>query len=330
MKYRASLIAVVLVSSWVLKAGVYDDDTREFVTKNSPAKILELSRSVALQVPGGRIDNFSDRAAQFYTAQAPSYQQEWNTCDGVRFNETPSLSICTAFLVGPKTILTAGHCGLVNQAGCDSTAWVFDFYDDNEKMIRKPSTRTSGMTEVTIPADQVFRCARILESKYDPNGTGVDFSLIELDRVAVGRTPLKLKKDGRFTGQEKIFSIGGSGGTPLVYTTPEKVFEVTDQAVRGPIDIIAKGSGGPMFDAATYEVVGITVLSSKDFYYPDFLPGASLEGREKETCSRPFLLKGPWAATIRDFSGVEKKTPFSEALRFDYIEKWQPFLGRIR
>ncbi len=330
MKYRASLIAVVLVSSWVLKAGVYDDDSREFVTKTSPGKILELSRSVALQVPRGRIDNFDDRAAQVYTALAPSYQQEWNTCEGVRFNDKPSLSVCTAFLVGPKTILTAGHCGLVNQAGCDGSAWVFDFYEDNEKIIRKPSTRTPGMTEMAIPAAQVFRCARILESKYDPSGTGVDFSLIELDRVATGRTPFKLKKDGRFTGQEKIFSIGGSGGTPLVYTKPEKVFEVTAQSVRGPFDMIAKGSGGPFIDAATFEVVGITVLSSMDFYYPDFLPGASLTGREKETCSRQFILKGPWAAALKDFSGIEKKTPYSEALRLDYIERWKPFLDKIR
>ena len=323
------LFATFIGPASTAHAGIFGDDDRTFVTATSAPGLRELARSIAVHIPRSRIENFDDREATSYRGVSPTYRAEYNLCGGIRFDEEASLPTCTAFLVGPRTLLTAGHCGLVNAAGCAGAAWAFDYFRDSTAYVKSADALQPDTLDVALPASLLYRCSRILASKYDPEGSRVDFALVELDRVVEGRTPLKLKSDGTFTGRENLFTIGALGGTALVAIPASPISSVTEFSLHGTWDFIDKGSGSPFFDAATGEVVGIGEISSKDFYYHDQLyPPAG--GKPREACQREFVLEPPFGETVTTPTGIVKAFPYTEAVRIDYLEKRVPFLSLIR
>jgi hypothetical protein len=306
-----SLIAITFLLLTRSPGGIFGTDDREFVRESSPEKIKLLSKSIAIQIPRSRVKNFDDLNAFTYTTTAPSYQAEWNTCDGTRFNELPSLSTCTAFLVGKDLLLTAAHCGLLNQAGCDNSLWAFDYKIDSREVKTKKTADPHTPFESEIPFQKTYRCRKILSARYDPERSGIDYALVQLDRAVDDRKPLKLKLDGKFSGHEMISSIGSLGGLPLQVTQPMPVKSISATYLSGPIDMIAKGSGGPFLNESG-EVVGIVVLSSADFQYRE------IEG-VREKCTREFILNPPFTDEIILPNGEKRPYPYSSALRLDAL-----------
>lgn len=325
MRYETGM---KLLSSWMVffaflsaaEAGIFGEDDRQWVNAQSSAQVRELAKSVAVSIPRSRFRNFEDLTAARYRGECPSYGEEWATCPGTRFNEEPSLGACTAFLVGHSTLFTAGHCGVVNQAGCDGSAWVFDYRMDNPEIQVKSLEGSAFRFGVSIPSRLLYRCKKILASRYESEGNRLDFALIELDRKVLDREPLPLKTDGKFTGNEELFTIGALGGTFFVSTAPTPVRKIGPTYLSGPFDFISKGSGGPFFDHKSGKVVGVGVTSSLDFWRLS---------AEAPRCVNPFVLNPPYDEMIQDRKGSWVAFPYTQILRFDFIEKNFPFLSLI-
>lgn len=316
--FCSALFALTSVAS--AQAGIFGRDDRQWVDAKSSAEVRDLTKSVAVYIPRGRIRNFDDRTATHYIGESQSYGDEWATCPGTRFNEEPSLGACTAFLVGRSTLFTAGHCGVVNQSGCDAAAWVFDYRVDNPSIQVKAVAGPQSWFEISIPSPLLYRCKKIIASRYEYAGNRIDFALVELDREVRDRSPVRMRTSGKFTGREELFTIGAMGGTFFVSTEPTPVRKIGPAYLSGPFDYVAKGSGGPFFDRETGDVVGVGVSSSLDFWR---------ESVDSPKCVNPFVLNPPWNDTIQDRDGSWVKFPYTEILRFDYIEKHFPFLSFI-
>ncbi len=307
----ATYFLTFIFSSVQLFAGIFEIDSRTLINSNSKPNIIALSKGVAVQIPLNRIKNFSTIGAAIYIGQTQTVKDEFITCPGVAFNEQTSLPVCTAFLVKADMILTAGHCGLVNQAGCDTNMWVFNYTSENLKL--SPSKEIPNFTNVEIKGSNAYRCKKIISSAYQPQENGLDYALIQLDRPVTNGFINKLKSSVALTKQDQIFTIGALSGTPLVSTAPDFIQNISSHYVSGPFDLIERGSGGPAYDARTNEIIGIMVSSSKDYFFENFQQAKSNQ------CQKPFILKSPWAETIKTPTGEIKKFPYTSAERLDVL-----------
>lgn len=338
---NVSLITFTLLSNaWSADlnrspSGIFGTDSRKWVPLKSDTltakqkRIAQLSESVAVNVPRSRIKDFDNLTQTIVTIYGQSYKDEWNTCSEVRFNEESSIPVCTAFLVGKKTLLTAGHCGVINDAGCKNNAWVFDYLKNSPAIQSFKTNDLYSPFNESIPSNLFYRCNKILAKAYDEK-IGLDFSLIELDREVTDRSPVKFY-DWSKGAPKSIFTIGGLAGTRLVSVDPAKVVNVTDSHIEAPYTSFAKGSGGPVFDEKTGTVVGMVVKSSMDFFAEELLYQENDPSTKPVApCKKEFILKGPWKKTTKNIFGQEVNVPYSEAERIDWIDSQKSILSLIK
>ncbi len=175
---------------------------------------------------------------------------DYNLCAGERFATQPTAAGCSATLIAPDLVLTAGHC--ISQGGCASTSYVFDF------------SMTDASTLHTITVDDVYACAQVVVRQV----AEADFAIVRLDRDVVGRIPATVAVD----------AAPVPNGTPLIVqgypsTIPLKIDDggavrdahaVERQFFVANLDTFGGNSGSGVFtDAGT--LVGILVRGETDY-----------------------------------------------------------------
>jgi len=95
-----------------------------------------------------------------------------NVCPDERFASQPANADCSATLIAPDIMLTAGHC--INN--CADSRFVFDYYV------------TVGGTVPPITQDDVYACSSFLA--YFQSQAGLDYAIVRLTRPVVGRQQL--------------------------------------------------------------------------------------------------------------------------------------------
>lgn len=184
-----------------------------------------------------------------------------NVCSDEKFSNQLMLSDCTGFLVGDDLLATAGHCitmpgiqveNSVN-LNCARFSWLFDF-----------KVNSSGVFDnKKVPAKNLFGCKKIVFATVDLN---LDFALIQLDRKVKGRTPLKIRKHGSISRNDKLFVIGHPTGLPMKYADGAKVLDNSPvNYFATNLDTFGGNSGSPVFNAKTKKVEGILVRGRTDY-----------------------------------------------------------------
>lgn len=170
-------------------------------------------------------------------------------CQQERFFEEPAGASCSAFLVAPNMVASAGHC-VEDERDCARSSLVFDYAYQNSwhpQFFR-------------FQAGQVFSCVRVLHS-----GTnGLDFSLLEIDGPVQGRPPLPLAEEPD-AGAE-VFAIGHPSGLPAkVIGGRIRSSQWNPDVFLADLDTASGSSGSAVFDARLERVVGILVGGDVDF-----------------------------------------------------------------
>lgn len=210
---------------------VYGEDSRREVRADDALSVAQrrAAEATAAFFPANRL--VPEEGG--FRVSAPTLAQANRLCEGVPFREQTSASYCSAVLIAPNRILTAGHCLPVNAETCNGQRLVFGW------------TLERGNK---LGADDVYGCTRVLRLERDGGeAERPDMALVELDRDVVGREPVPVSFEDLKAG-EAVFGAAYPNGIPL------KLFDgsIFQPAAGTPyakaeIDTFSGGSGGPIF-----------------------------------------------------------------------------------
>ncbi|MBC7538691.1 MAG: trypsin-like peptidase domain-containing protein, partial [Bacteriovorax sp.] len=212
---------------------------------------IEQSRAVLAQVPKWRITSEDKTSISIKTKSLASGM---NFCSDEKFSDLPLVSSCSAFLVGPDLLLTAGHC-VKDKSDCQNSYWILDYNDiagfDN----------STGTT--VFQKDNIVTCAQILSRSENPK---LDYALIKLNRKITDRTPLKIRRLGTVDSADSLLVIGHPMGLPKIMADQALIRDnsLTYTFVTNA-DTFSGNSGSPVINPATQMVEGILVRGDEDF-----------------------------------------------------------------
>lgn len=233
--------------------GIYGEDNRRLMSEldsSSDAQAIKFSSSILAQIPNWRMTSTKETIS----VATRDLKFGLNICDGEKFLEQPLVSSCTAFLVGPDLIVTAGHC-IKDKYDCKKQTWVLD-YDSARDFTGPKGT-------ITFPKDKSYTCKELVSRSENNN---LDYALIKLDREVVGRTPLKVRREGKVASNESLMVIGHPLGMPKMLAENILVRDnSTTFFFKTNADTFSGNSGSPVFGALSGMVEGILVRGDEDF-----------------------------------------------------------------
>ena len=179
-----------------------------------------------------------------------------NICSTEAFANQYTAATCSGFLVGPDTIVTAGHCYrsfAPPETVCANFVWVFDY---------EMTSATSNPTK-NIPLNNIYGCKQVLGSQFDDNS---DFAVIKLDRPVAGREPLKFRLSGQVSKSANLVVIGHPSGLPTKITLGGKIIDNTGaRTFVTNLDTFHGNSGSAVIDVSTGLVEGILTSGKTDY-----------------------------------------------------------------
>lgn len=224
---------------------IYGLDDRLESEEIKDKKIKSMTRSVGMVVSS----EFIKRKFFYSTIEAVSMQQNLNVCSDVKFSQQLTVNGCTAFLVAPDVMISAGHC--FPTADCRDQSVVFDITLEKE---RNNHFKVSGQ--------DIYQCSEVL--KHAGEGEG-DFALIRLQRKT-NRSPLQLRTKGELRGDDEVFMLGHPLGSALKFSQKVKPSDISEtSSFKAPLDSFSGNSGSPVINARTLKVEGILVNGAEDF-----------------------------------------------------------------
>ncbi len=260
---------------------IYGKDNRSFISLLTQSKVLNQAKSVAMIVSE---DLLVKRMGGMVLLGAP-LKETLNLCADERFAKKPSSIACTGFLVKSNLLLTAGHC-IVDESDCKTKKILFEVLDSSTKLFS---------SERKLISNQIFSCKKIVGHSSDEAG---DFSLIELDREALGRDPLVLNEKSSEKKPNHVYMIGHPYGLSLMYSQSALVDGLESELqIKASLDSFEGNSGSPVFNSETRKVEGILINGQDDLYFDSqnkcyrnsVYNGAGGEGILKISSILPFL-----------------------------------------
>lgn len=234
---------------------IYGADNRKTIEELDPesdSKTINLSKSVFAQIPNWRIEK--SKKSEFISVKTRDLESGLKVCSDQKFIDLPIVSACTAFLVGPDLIVTAGHC-IKDKYDCKKQTWVLD-YDSKGDFISPDGT-------ISFPLENTYACADLVSWS---ENTKLDYALVKLDRAVGDRSPLKIRREGKVNSNESLMVIGHPLGLPKMIA--DNIF-IRDNspiyAFKTNADTFSGNSGSPVFGLISGLVEGILVRGDDDF-----------------------------------------------------------------
>jgi len=215
-------------------AGVFGEDDR-ISPREATAQNYFLSQSVPAMIHDSRV---TQNESGDFTLKGKSYKED-NLCSDEKFADESLIANCSASLIAPNKVLTAGHC-FSDYYKCENYKVIFDYVD--------------GKTEIS--KDDVYSCKKIIFEKYDQTFKSDDIAIIELDREVVGRTPVRLQLDTLMKKDDKLSMIGYPFGMSQKVVEVGKVLRVNmiTSSFDHDLDSFSVNSGGPIFNEEGVQV----------------------------------------------------------------------------
>jgi V8-like Glu-specific endopeptidase len=248
-------LAITLQSAFAGPNVIYGKDDRKDVYQVSNSLHLTLAKSTAgmirksMFIPGMTANTFD-------LQNSTTLERGQNICATEKFSQQMLAPTCSGFLIGPDTLVTAGHCynsfDKVENV-CKDFAWVFDY--DMKSAAHNPTKK--------ISIANIYNCKSVVAVQRD---NLYDFAIIKLDRKVVGRAPLKFRSSGKLSNTASLVVIGHPTGLPTKITANGKVTLNTEPTrFSTTLDTFHGNSGSAVFDATTGQVEGILIMGKSDY-----------------------------------------------------------------
>lgn len=233
---------------------LYGEDNRRDVYQTPNMMHRMLARSTAAMIHASLF--VKNQQGAYSLRGVPSLQQAINLCSQEAFASQPAAASCSGFLVGPDTLVTAGHCYIMNstaEQSCKSFAWVFDFD------MKSPSHDPTRF----IPENNIYLCKQVIKAELNNR---MDFAIIKLDRPVVGRAPLKFRQAGRIHEATPLVVIGHPTGIPTKISIGGRVTRNADMTqFSTTLDTFHGNSGSAVFNATNGLIEGILIQGKNDY-----------------------------------------------------------------
>lgn len=253
--------------------GIYGRDDRKDIFEAAPAH-RKLARSVAAVMSGDMVPENG-----LVKLDLHDFKTAFSLCESERFGDQPADSFCTASLVGPDLMLTAGHC-VASAAVCRDKKFIFGY-----------EMGAGGEWPGLLPAADIYSCAEVLVTIN--NGTE-DFAVVRLDRPVAGREPLAVDRSGPPAPGDEVFAIGTPLGLPLKVADNAHVRTVGVDSFISDLDTFAGNSGSPVFNASGL-IAGVLIAGGQDLAVRDSVCVISYVTAQNEG-------DGEWAASASQFA----------------------------
>ena len=249
MKFIVFFSLIVFINQNALSRVIYGNDDRKDLYEERDSAIIAQAEATATFTLKGLI---MPRGDGDYTIANISAGDSLRLCPEVRFREQPSIGACSATLVSPKHLLTAGHC-MRDQNRCDEIYIMFGFH-----------TMSEGEFPKVASAQNVYRCKKLLVRQQDSN---TDFALIELDREVLDRSPVSLAINERVRKGDNVRLIGYPDGIPSKIVSGASVRISTNKKFVSNVDAFKGNSGSAIFSESTGNMVGVLFAGNIDYIY---------------------------------------------------------------
>lgn len=208
---------------------VYGEDSRRDPNPNLKKEPLVIRNALQASATLMRMGHVHPGKKGSVIIRGKDIKRERNLCPEVRFVDQPEAAYCSAVLIEPNKILTAGHCV---EMGCDDLRIIFGWTKYTAKFLSR---------------SDVYECKTISEMKLSfENADEPDLAIIELDRKVVDRQPVEISKEP-LRKDEDVFIIGYPWGMPQKISTAKVRQETGVNYVKVNSDTFTGDSGGPVF-----------------------------------------------------------------------------------
>jgi V8-like Glu-specific endopeptidase len=234
---------------------IYGQDNRKDLYQVENPLQLKLASATAGMI---QMSKFARTKAYGILAlgSAPTLEIGQNVCASEAFSQQPIAATCSGFLVGPDTLVTAGHCYKsfdTPENVCKNFAWVFDY-----NMAAEDHDPTKN-----IPLKNIYLCKQIVAAKLDET---LDYAVIKLDRKVVERTPLKYRTTGKIKKDASLLVIGHPSGLPTKISDGAIITRNNEPTrFSTTLDTFQGNSGSAVFDAKTGQLEGILIQGKSDY-----------------------------------------------------------------
>jgi V8-like Glu-specific endopeptidase len=226
-----------------------DDETKEELELEEKAK--SWAKSTCLVTDKDNLKLLPDGHYELLTI--PYIVGEYHPCPKERFASQLRAGNCSAFLVAPDIVASAGHCFTDDDDAIKEVAFVFGY-----------AIGASGKAPTKFSPDKVYFGQRVLVHANIKGGD--DYGIVKLDRAvtAPGAKVLALNLDPK--KDMKIGVIGHPVGLPtkVAFSTETKILDLKPRRFSSNLDAYGGNSGSAVLDWDG-KVVGILVSGAKDF-----------------------------------------------------------------
>lgn len=230
---------------------VYGEDDRRDVYEVAGLFHTRAVESSAALMSWGNLRSFPDGMR----VVGQSLREAERLCADQRFLDQPVAASCSATLVAPDLVLTAGHCVTTFEA-CQHSAIVFNYRMGGPDWVR------------SLSEDDVYGCVEIVARSL-PDSSSLDFAFLRLDRPVAPHllpAPVRASREPLERGSS-VTMIGHPTGLPTKITGGGVV---RDESLRSGnlfltnLDAFAGNSGSGVYDAAG-RLAGVLVWGDRDY-----------------------------------------------------------------
>jgi hypothetical protein len=219
------------------------------VGKVSQEDILKLSKSVVAFFPKSALEISPDN--KFYVLKRKRLLDRkprscsFGLCLDTPFGNEPSVAFGTGFVIGPNTVITAGH---VTQSDAFNDGFVvFDFIQDVDK----------------IDASNVYTIKSVLPRK--KGFESLEYNVVEVDReFAPIRQSLLINYSNSLKNRAPVFMLGFPSGLPMKVSSGAQALDIDLKGFLTNLDAFSGNSGSPIFNDKG-QVEGILISGAIDY-----------------------------------------------------------------
>ncbi len=235
------------------------DDRREIY--EAPGQWQELAQSTVTIIRSDQIVE-GDKSDHFKLI-GPTFGEKENLCQDEPYRDQKMVAHCSAFLIAPDVVATAGHC-IRDDLHCKTLAYVFDV-----KMNK------AQVEDYEIPKKNFYSCKKLIK-RVENSVLKLDYALIRLNKEVTDREALSIRKAGRPSLGDEMAVIGHPYGIFKKFADNGFILKNHHPSFFSvDLDTYSYNSGSPIFNVETKKVEGILVRGQEDFIFD-----------EEENCNR--------------------------------------------